>query len=174
MTKFRKKTFSLKKKDNNKRTKKDKSWDSVYGAGVGAVAGSLGSATIYKNTKRLRENTQDILDEINDKAEDRALDIEKKVAKDGIDKPKDWAKELNGAELHKANRERANKAIKNIKIRKGLAKTGIIAFPILGSVLGSLYGRDNDLRKQRRKMEDAAGDKVAESIKNIGKKKGKS
>lgn len=55
------------------------------------------------------------------------------------------------------------------KERRKISTSGAV----IGSILGGIYGRDNDLRKQRRKMEDAAGNKVAESIKGIGKGKKK-
>ena len=40
----------------------------------------------------------------------------------------------------------------------------------LGAIIGAVYGRDNNLKKQRDKIEDAAGDRVAEVIRGIGKK----
>lgn len=165
---LRKKIFSKKENNGDDRTKKDKSWDSVYGAGVGGAVGVIGSSKIYKKTKNLRENTQDILDKINDKYEEKALKIGEGTAIDETDKPGMWAKERNNAELHNINNNSRKRAIKRVKVKKGLAQAGIVALPVIGSVLGSLYGRDNDLRKQRRKMEDATGDKVASTIKNLG------
>lgn len=173
---IRKKIFSKKEKEssNDDRTKKDKSWDSVYGAGVGGAAGMIGSSAIYKKTKSLRENTQDILDEINDKYGEKALKIgDRTTIIDEADGPGMWVKERNDAELHNINNNSRKKAIKRVKIKKGLAQAGIVSLPVLGSVLGSLYGRDNDLRRQRKKMEDAAGDKVASTIKNLGSGKEK-
>lgn len=41
--------------------------------------------------------------------------------------------------------------------------------PIAGAILGATYGYQNNLKKQRNKIEDAAGDRVAGIIK--GKKK---
>lgn len=168
------KTFSSSKskreKENKERTKKDKSWDSVYGAGVGGAAGVGGSAFIYKKTKRLREQTQDIFDKINANAEEKADKINKQAAKDLVegDIPGNFIKENSiDAGKHKLNRDAANKSIRRVKLNKKLAYAGMIALPIAGSVLGGLYGRDNDLRKQRRKIEDMAGNKVAESIKKI-------
>lgn len=43
------------------------------------------------------------------------------------------------------------------------------AIPIAGAILGATYGYQNNLKKQRNKIEDAAGDRVAGIIK--GKKK---
>lgn len=156
-------------KKSDDRDNKDKSWDSVYGAGVGAAVGSLGSATIYKNTKDIRNFDRDKF--VKSYKADRLNHLNSEIDRlsnsgnptDKLAIP-DVKKEASGIA------KEVNEKVRNAKIKKGLAKTGIIALPILGSVLGSLYGRDNDLRKQRRKMEDAAGDKVAESIKNIGNK----
>lgn len=64
-----------------------------------------------------------------------------------------------------------NKKVKLAKIKRGLAYAGVVALPVAGSVLGSLYGRDNDLRKQRRKAEDAIGDNVAKKLKNLNNDK---
>lgn len=172
----RKKMFSNnknKEKEGKERTEKDKSWDSVYGAGVGGAAGILGSTAIYKNTKNIRENTQNIIDEINSKYEDKADDIKRqtdKLTQEYDPVGNKFKKEIGDGKLN-INNDLRKKAIRKVKLKKGLAQAGIVVAPIIGSVLGSLYGRDNDLRKQRRKMEEAAGDKVAESIKGIGKKK---
>ena len=54
-------------------------------------------------------------------------------------------------------------------MKRGAAKVGIASLPIAGAVIGSLYGRDNNLKKQRNKIEDAAGDKVVEIIKGSKK-----
>jgi hypothetical protein len=40
----------------------------------------------------------------------------------------------------------------------------------IGAGIGAVYGLGNNLKKQRDKIEDAAGDRVAEVIRGIGKK----
>lgn len=171
------------KKEEKPRTEKDKSWDSVYGAGAGGAAGAIGSTAIYKGTKKLRNTTSksinDHFDNISKKIDEESLkgikdptDLPGKIFAGPVDESNAGMGEYNiNAGKHNLNNAARKKALRKLKIKKRLAYSGIVAAPIIGSVLGSLYGRDNDLRKQRRKMEEAAGDKVAESIKGIGKKK---
>lgn len=166
--------YSNKKESKEERNKKDKSWDSVYGAGVGLASGVLGSGIVSKATKKIR-NTTDEEFSVNYKKDeiDKLIKDKENILSDG---------DLGGRDakidnIHKKasliNEERLKELPKFQKRRlrlKRINKTSMVALPVIGSVVGGLYGRDNDLRKQRRKMEDAAGDKVAESIKNIGKK----
>lgn len=55
-------------------------------------------------------------------------------------------------------------------MKKRAAKVGIAALPVAGAVVGSLYGYDNNLKKQRDKIENAAGDRAAEIIRGNKKK----
>jgi tetrahydromethanopterin S-methyltransferase subunit G len=43
-------------------------------------------------------------------------------------------------------------------------------YAAIGAGIGAVYGLGNNLKKQRDKIEDAAGDRVAEVIRGIGKK----
>ena len=52
---------------------------------------------------------------------------------------------------------------------RSLDEIAAAAIPIAGAILGATYGYQNNLKKQRNKIEDAAGDRVAGIIK--GKKK---
>lgn len=167
------KQFSKKKEDREKRSEFDKKWDSVLGAGLGATAGVIGSKELAKVTKELR-NTND---------DDFLLNVSKK---NGLYKNQKRKEELlskipqhrspdeeielkNLGEESKIQLKKSKKALKRFKLKRGAAKVGIASLPIAGAVIGSLYGRDNNLKKQRNKIEDAAGDKVVEIIKGSKK-----
>ena len=59
--------------------------------------------------------------------------------------------------------------IKSVGKKKKNLKIATSALPVAGAILGATYGYQNNLKKQRNKIEDAAGDRVAGIIK--GKKK---
>lgn len=44
------------------------------------------------------------------------------------------------------------------------------ALPIAGALLGAAYGHQNNLKKQRNKIEDATGDRIADMIRGGSKK----
>ena len=50
------------------------------------------------------------------------------------------------------------------------SKSDITSDVAVGAGMGAVYGLGNNLKKQRDKIEDAAGDRVAEVIRGIGKK----
>ena len=61
--------------------------------------------------------------------------------------------------------EELNETVKSgKKLYKPVKKVGKYA------AIGAVYGLGNNLKKQRDKIEDAAGDRVAEVIRGIGKK----
>ena len=53
--------------------------------------------------------------------------------------------------------------------KRGLGKK----IAISGTLLGTVYGVGNDLRRQRKKAEDAIGDNVAKKLKNLNNDKNK-
>lgn len=158
------------KKDS--RDKKDKSWDSVYGAGVGGALGTSGSIGLYKSTKGIRGFDRDKF--VKSYKADRLAHLDSEYTRlTASDNPTDnLAADGVLKEAADIGKE-VNKKVKLAKIKRGLAYAGIVALPVAGSVLGSLYGRDNDLRKQRRKAEDAIGDNVAKKLKNLNNDKNK-
>lgn len=155
------------KEDKDRRKKSDKNWDSALGAGIGAGLGVSGSVKLKKATRKLRNTSNEkfILD-ANEKAgfykkgeklknvADRSLHLSPSevVEQDNLRK-----------ELDLINKK-SHKALKKFKVKKKLSKVGIAALPILGAGVGSLYGYQNNLKKQRDKIENAAGDKAAQII----------
>lgn len=77
-------------------------------------------------------------------------------------------------EVRKGKHDLINKSrkkmIRNVRRKKIAFKVGIAALPVAGAILGAAYGHDNNLKKQRNKIEDAAGDRVAGIIKKKEKK----
>ena len=65
------------------------------------------------------------------------------------------------------NNSRKN-MIETVGKKKRKLKIATAAIPIAGAIIGAVYGRDNNLKKQRDKIEDAAGDRVADIVR--GKK----
>lgn len=155
---------------------KDKKWDSVYGASVGTAGGYLASKAVYKAAEKLSEakeaNYRNWIKRsmINSKKAKRYFDLFEKqphlnpdemfemdsLGKEGDQKVKEIEKKVAKFRL---KRMKARKFIKNPKYK--------YAFPIAGGVIGALYGLDNNLTKQRRKAEDAVGDKVVDKIKKV-------
>ena len=169
---IRKQFSNKKKEDREKRSESDKKWDSVLGAGLGATAGVIGSKELAKVTKELR-NTSD--DDFIRKANEKGGFYEKgKKLKDIFSNdyhlsPDEVIDQFNKRDEINLINEKSKKALKRFKLKRGVAKVGIASLPIAGAVIGSLYGRDNNLKKQRNKIEDAAGDKVVEIIKGSKK-----
>ena len=65
--------------------------------------------------------------------------------------------------------EELNETVKSgKKLYKPVKKVG--KYAAIGAGIGAVYGLGNNLKKQRDKIEDAAGDRVAEVIRGIGKK----
>lgn len=169
----RDKLFSNKKNDKEKRSESDKKWDSVLGAGLGAAAGVIGSKELAKVTKELRNTNDD--DFLLNVSEKNGLYKNQKRKEELLSKipqhrsPDEEIELKNLGEESKIQLKKSKKALKRFKLKRGAAKVGIASLPIAGAVIGSLYGRDNNLKKQRNKIEDAAGDKVVEIIKGSKK-----
>lgn len=182
---------------SDKRSEKDKKWDSVYGGGVGIGLGASGGYGLGKLNERLDLVGPKVTDKkLRKDAEKMSQKISKefeksinKVKKDPNIDP--MGKELLKTSYEKAKNYKLNRLVNDplkekiadleMKTKKGIVVKDskklvlplTIGGAVVGSVLGSLYGRDNDLRRQRKKMEDAAGDKVASTIKNLGSEKEK-
>ena len=168
----RDKLFS-KKDDRKERSESDKKWDSVLGAGLGATAGVIGSKKLAKVTKELRNTNDD--DFLLNVSEKNGLYKNQKRKEELLSKipqhrsPDEEIELKNLGEESKIQLKKSKKALKRFKLKRGVAKVTIASLPISGAVIGSLYGRDNNLKKQRNKLEDAAGDKVVEIIKGSKK-----
>lgn len=182
---------------SGKRSEKDKKWDSVYGGSVGIGLGASGGYGLGKLNERLDLVGPKVTDKkLRKDAEKMSQKISKefeksinKVKKDPNIDP--MGKELLKTSYEKAKNYKLNRLVNDplkekiadleMKTKKGIVVKDskklvlplTIGGAVVGSVLGSLYGRDNDLRRQRKKMEDAAGDKVASTIKNLGSGKEK-
>ncbi len=168
----RDKLFS--KKKDKERSDSDKKWDSVLGAGLGATAGVLGSKKLAKVTKGLRDtNDNDFLLNISEKNglyknQKRKEELLSKIPQHRS--PDEEIELKNLGEESKILLKKSKKALKRFKLKKRAAKVGIAALPVAGAVVGSLYGHDNNLKKQRDKIENAAGDRAVEIIRGNKKK----
>lgn len=177
------------KKDDRNET--DKKWDSALGSVLGAAGGSsvgtnVGKA-IEEDGRFDREVTEKDLEKRKIKragrvdkeynklikdAEKQSDPILKQVESDNLKKTKGLKlKELEGElKIGKDKLKEARISGKPIKVKRKLALPLAAAGAIAGSVIGYKYGRDNNLKKQRNKIEDAAGDRAAQVIRGKNKK----
>jgi hypothetical protein len=177
------------KKDNRDET--DKKWDLALGSVLGAAGGSSVGTSIGKaiedDGRFDREVTEKDLEKRKIKragkidkeynklikeAEKQSDPIKKIVETDNLEKTK-GLKLKNLESEFKVSKDKLKDARisgKPIKVKRKLALPLAAAGAVIGTVVGSKYGRDNNLKKQRDKIEDAAGDRVAEVIRGIGKK----
>lgn len=173
------------KKDNRDET--DKKWDSALGSVLGAAGGSSVGTSIGKaiedDSRFDREVTEKDLEKRKIKragkidkeynklikeAEKQSDPIKKIVETNNLEKTK-GLKLKNLESEFKVSKDKLKDARisgKPIKVKRKLA----LPLAAAGAVIGAVYGRDNNLKKQRDKIEDAAGDRVAEVIRGIGKK----
>lgn len=185
--KLKRVTFS--KKDN--RDNIDKKWDSALGSILGAAGGSSIGTNIGKvieNDGRFdREVTETDLEKRKVKragridkeynklikeAEKQSDPIKKIIETDNLKKTKGLKlKELESEfKVGKDKLRDARISGKPLKVKRKLALPLAATGAIIGAVVGSNYGRDNDLKRQRDKIEDAAGDRVADIIRGNKKK----
>ena len=190
---IKRKLFS---KDDN-RDSKDKKWDSIYGSAVGTVGGGLAGKGIHKTldklgildkeitTEKLAKDREDKAYKLNKENEklhrlNKKYKLDKKLIKEGdivaqavkdINLDKDLSDKINDLHYKSGKKikevEELAKQGKKLIVKRKLKAPLIISGSLVGATLGSLYGKDNNLTKQRRKAEDAVGDKVAEKIKGI-------
>lgn len=166
----RRKLFSK----NEKRKNSDKRWDSVLGAGLGTAAGFIGSGKLAKVTKGLRNMNDEELKEVAKNEVGYYKDGDR--IKELFDKPPHQLSPDEGIELNNLGKKseillnKSEKTLKKLKRKKRAANIGMAALPIAGALLGAAYGHQNNLKKQRNKIEDAAGDKIADMIRGGSKK----
>lgn len=154
------------------RKKSDKKWDSVLGAGLGTAAGFIGSGKLAKVTKGLRNMNDEELKEVAKNEVGYYKDGDR--IKELFDKPPHQLSPDEGIELNNLGKKseillnKSEKTLKKLKRKKRAANIGMAALPVAGAILGAAYGYQNNLKKQRDKIEDAAGDRVADIVR--GKK----
>ena len=178
------------KKDSRDET--DKKWDSALGSVLGAAGGSsVGTSIIGKaiedDGRFDREVTEKDLEkrkikragkidkEYNNKlikAEKQSDPIRKIFEADNLKKTKGLElKELESEfKVSKDKLKDARISGKPIKVKRKLALPLAATGAVIGAVVGSKYGKDNNLKKQRDKIEDAVGDRAAEIIRGNKKK----
>lgn len=173
------------KKDSRDET--DKKWDSALGSVLGAAGGSSVGTSIGKaiedDGRFDREVTEKDLEKRKIKragkidkeynklikeAEKQSDPIRKIVEADNLKKTKGLKlKELESEfKVSKDKLKDARISGKPIKVKRKLA----LPLAATGAVVGSKYGKDNNLKKQRDKIEDAVGDRAAEIIRGNKKK----
>lgn len=152
------------------RKKSDKTWDSVLGAGLGATAGVIGSNKLAKVTEVLRNtDDKDFIKEENTKNDFYKKSSKlKDINKDLHLSPDEIVDQMNKRMEIDSINKKSQKALKKFRLKKRVAKVGIVAIPVAGAIIGAAYGHQNNLKKQRNKIEDAAGDRVADIVR--GKK----
>lgn len=178
------------KKDSRDET--DKKWDSALGSVLGAAGGSsvgtsIGSKAIEDDGRFDREVTEKDLEKRKIKragkidkeynklikeAEKQSDPIRKIFEADNLKKTKGLKlKELESEfKVSKDKLKDARISGKPIKVKRKLALPLAATGAVIGAVVGSKYGKDNNLKKQRDKIEDAVGDRAAEIIRGNKKK----
>lgn len=168
-----------------------KKWDRAYGGIVGAVGGEIAGERIGKLIEEDGRFDRPMTSmDINDRYDSRTTrstilgNLNRKYRKflnkrilrkaDFETNTEDENLEKKLKAIAKANRDAANDEIKALgkmaKRGRHRMKKARFALPLAvagtvgGYALGSNYGRDNDLRRQRKKAEDAIGDHVADSL----------
>ena len=181
------KRIMFSKKDDRDET--DKKWDSAFGSMLGAAGGSSTGTNVgkaieddgrfdkevtEKDLERRKVKKAGKIDKEYNKlikeAEKQSDPILKQVESDNLRKTKDLKlKDLEGElKTGKDKLKSARLSGKSIKVKRKLALPLAAAGAIAGAIIGAVYGRDNNLKKQRDKIEDAAGDRVADIVR--GKK----
>lgn len=156
---------------DEKRKESDKKWDSVLGAGLGTAAGISGALKInsLKSVKKLKNATNARINKVHDYLADKMEEDMQKKINSSSDPFNKYVTDEARRKKHDIINNARRKMIKSVGKKKKNLKIATSALPVAGAILGATYGYQNNLKKQRNKIEDAAGDRVAEIIK--GKKK---
>jgi hypothetical protein len=173
---YRKDKFKLLKSGNfwlsEDTTKPNKGWDAALGAGIGATAGVAGKMKLEKinSIKKLKNATNARINKVHDyRTEKVETEMQRRINASVDPFEKSVIDEVRRGKHDIINNSRKN-MIETVGKKKRKLKIATAAIPIAGAIIGAVYGRDNNLKKQRDKIEDAAGDRVAEVIRGIGKK----
>ena len=155
---------------DEKRKESDKKWDSVLGAGLGTAAGISGALKInsLKSVKKLKNATNARINKVHDyRTEKVETEMQRRINASVDPFEKSVIDEVRRGKHDIINNSRKN-MIETVGKKKRKLKIATAAIPIAGAIIGAVYGRDNNLKKQRDKIEDAAGDRVADIVR--GKK----
>ena len=190
---IRRKLFS--KEEKQERSKSDITSDVTVVAGMGALIAGSGRLSYEKAFNPQKEVTEDSIKKLYRKKSNR--DTDKLKMKHRYSNAKQAVKDIvtgkksNLIEKTKRNEHQSkeiglkfldnkkkfldkplqelNETVKSgKKLYKPVKKVG--KYAAIGAGIGAVYGLGNNLKKQRDKIEDAAGDRVAEVIRGIGKK----
>ena len=152
------------------RKKSDKGWDAALGAGIGATAGVAGKMKLEKinSIKKLKNATNARRNKVHDyRTEKVETEMQRRINASVDPFEKSVIDEVRRGKHDIINNSRKN-MIETVGKKKRKLKIATAAIPIAGAIIGAVYGRDNNLKKQRDKIEDAAGDRVADIVR--GKK----
>lgn len=190
---IRRKLFS--KEEKQERSKSDITSDVTVGAGMGALITGSGRLSYEKAFNPQKEVTEDSIKKLYRKKSNRDTDKlkmkhrysnAKQAVKDIVTGKKSDLIEKTKRNEHQSKEiglkfldnkkkfldkplEELNETVKSgKKLYKPVKKVG--KYAAIGAGIGAVYGLGNNLKKQRDKIEDAAGDRVAEVIRGIGKK----
>lgn len=153
------------------RKKSDKGWDAALGAGIGTAAGIAGKTKLekMKSIKKLKNATNTRINKVHDyRTEKVETEMQKRINTTVDPFEKSVLDEVKRGK-HKIINDSRKNVIETVGKKRRRLKIAAAAIPIAGAILGATYGYQNNLKKQRNKIEDAAGDRVAGIIK--GKKK---
>lgn len=152
------------------RKKSDKEWDAALGAGIGAAAGVAGKMKLEKinSIKKLKNATNARINKVHDyRTEKVETEMQRRINASVDPFEKSVLDEVKRGK-HKIINDSRKNMIETVGKKKRKLKIATAAIPIAGAIIGAVYGRDNNLKKQRDKIEDAAGDRVADIVR--GKK----
>lgn len=181
---IKRKLFS-KNKEKQERSKTDIASDAAVGAGIGAFMAGSGRLSYEKVNKPMEEVTKKSIErnyrrksnwETRKKeAKHFVSDVTeffKRKKSDSLAKNFDKDSRLKeiGTEFINNKEEYLNKPMRRLeeatksgkKLYRPAKKVG--KYAMIGAGIGAAYGLGNNLKKQRKKIEDAAGDKVAKII----------